>query len=225
MTPQPDPSQPAPPPGGREPIFNLPPATKWLTLAILAVFALQVILPGRSGDWLVFTLAFESFSFWPQGRGLPDLGALPSLVTYALLHADATHLLLNLGFFLAFGSFVERRVGFLPFLLLVALTAAAGALAEFALRGGREILLIGASGVVYGMTGAAARFMLLDRGGLRRRAGLSLVFVLIGLNLAFGVIGLGDFLAGAQIGWKAHIGGFLAGLLAAGLLGKRPDPR
>ncbi|MPZ11393.1 MAG: rhomboid family intramembrane serine protease, partial [Kiloniellaceae bacterium] len=103
-------------------------------------------------------------------------------------------------------------------------TAAAGALTEFAFRA-EPLALIGASGAVYGMTGAAMRYMFAGGGAARRRGALVFVGVFLGLNLVLGVTGLGDFLAGAAIGWKAHAGGFLAGALLSFLLGGRPGPR
>ncbi|WP_193370004.1 rhomboid family intramembrane serine protease [Pelagibius marinus] len=217
-----DPDQGPPPPRGREPVFNLPPGTLWLTLAMLACFALQNILEGPAWTWFMSALAFVSPVFWPPGSDLPSLLALPSLVTYAFLHADFMHLALNLGFFLAFGSFVERHLGLLPYLLLFALTAAAGALAEFWFRGAEPVALIGASGAVYGMTGAAMRFMFASGQPGQRRRALAFVGVFMGLNLVFGISGLGDFLAGAQIGWKAHAGGFIAGTALSFLLARRP---
>ena len=119
-------------------MFNLPPGTKWLALAMLAAFALQNVLEGQAWSWFMTTFAFVSTTFWPPGSELPGLTGLASLVTYAFLHGDFMHILLNLGFLLAFGSFVERHIGLVPYLLLFALTAAAGALCEFFFRGGRE---------------------------------------------------------------------------------------
>ena len=204
-------------------MFNLPPGTLWLTLVMAICFALQNILKGPAWSWFMSTLAFVSTAFWPPGGEGPNLSALPSLVTYAFLHADFMHLALNLGFLLAFGSFVERHLGLLPYLLLFALTAAAGALAEFWFRGDAPLAMIGASGAVYGMTGAAMRFMFSSREPGQRRRALSFVLVFMGLNLAFGISGLGDFLAGAQVGWKAHAGGFIAGAVLSFLLpGGRP---
>ena len=226
MSPQPDPIQgpPQPPPSGREPMFNLPPGTLWLALAMVGGFLLQNLLEGPNWTWLLSTFAFISTSFWPAGSDWPSLAALPTLVTHAFLHADFMHLALNLGFFLAFGSFVERHLGLPPYLLLFALTAAAGALSEFAFRGGAPLALIGASGAVYGMTGAAARFMFTSGLARQRRFALRFVLVIMGLNLLFGLSGLGDFLAGAQIGWKAHAGGFVAGVVLSFLLAGRPVP-
>jgi membrane associated rhomboid family serine protease len=148
-----------------------------------------------------------------------------TLVTYAFLHGDFMHLALNLGFLLAFGSFVERHLGLARYLLLFVLTAVIGALTEYAFREAEPLALIGASGAVYGMTGAAMRYMFAGGGPQRRRGALVFVGVFMGINLLLGVTGLGDLLAGAAIGWKAHAGGFLAGALLSFLLGGRPAPR
>jgi len=203
-------------------MFNLPPGTLWLALAMLGGFALENLLKGPNWTWLLSTFAFVSTSFWPPGSEWPSAAGLPTLVTHAFLHADFMHLALNLGFLLAFGSFVERQIGLIPYLLLFALTAAAGALSEFIFRGDAPLALIGASGAVYGMTGAALRFMFTSDQARQRSFALRFVLVIMGLNLLFGLSGLGDFLAGAQIGWKAHTGGFVAGVVLSFLLAGRP---
>src|SRR3546814_2519247 len=58
MTPQPDPIDAPPPPGppyrrGHEPMFNLPPGTLWLALAMVAMLGLQTLLEGPSWSWLL----------------------------------------------------------------------------------------------------------------------------------------------------------------------------
>jgi membrane associated rhomboid family serine protease len=224
MTPQPDPIEAPPPPAGREPMFNLPPGTLWLTVAMVAVFGLQSLLEGPAWTWLFSTFAFISTVFWPPGAEAPTLNGAMTLVTYAFLHGDFMHLALNLGFLLAFGSFVERHLGLARYLLLFVLTAVIGALTEYAFRAAEPLALIGASGAVYGMTGAAMRYMFAGGGAQRRRGALVFVGVFMGINLLLGATGLGDLLAGAAIGWKAHAGGFLAGALLSFLLGGRPRP-
>lgn len=216
MTPQLHPPEASPPAAPefrpREPIFNLPPGTLWLALAMIAVFVLETLLEGPAWSRLLNTFAFVSTTFWPPAASLPTAQGVMTLVSHAFLHADLVHLALNLGFLLAFGSFVERHLGLVRYLALFALTAAAGALAEYAFA--REPLaLIGASGAVYGMTGAAMRFMFAGGGAERRRGALIFIGVFMGLNLLFGATGLGDLLAGASVGWKAHAGGFVAGAL------------
>jgi len=232
MTPPPDPAEQSPPPpppptSGHEPAFNLPPGTLWLALAMVLVFLLQSVLERPAWSWLLTNFAFISTVFWPPGSGAPTLQGVMTLVSHAFLHGSFMHLALNLGFLLAFGSFVERHLGLVRYLLLFAVTAAVGALTEFWFRGAEPVALIGASGAVYGMTGAAARFMFVgapanQRGLDQRRRALVFVGVFLGLNLVLGITGLGDFLAGEAVGWKAHAGGFVAGALLAVLLGGRP---
>jgi len=124
----------------------------------------------------------------------------------------------NLGFLLAFGSFVERSFGTLRYLAIFVICAGVAALAEFLLRDAEQQALIGASGAVYGMTGAAAYLMFLVGQPSQRRGLLVFVLVIMGLNLLLGATGLGDLLAGARIGWKAHAAGFVAGLVLALLM-------
>lgn len=203
-------------------MFNLPPGTLWLALAMAAVFAIESLLDGPAWSRLMNGFAFVSTIFWPPGADAPTLHGVMTLVSYAFLHADFMHLALNLGFLLAFGSFVERHLGLARYLLLFVVTAALGALAEYALRGTEPIALIGASGAVYGMTGAALRYMFAGGGAAARRGALVFVGVFLGINLLLGATGLGDLLAGAAIGWKAHAAGFVAGVALSFLLGRRP---
>jgi membrane associated rhomboid family serine protease len=69
----------------------------------------------------------------------------------------------------------------------------------------------------------AAAIPILFRAGIpaRRRRALEFVTVIMGLNVLVAMIGLGDFLAGGEISWRAHMGGFLAGLILAFALSPR----
>jgi len=205
-------------------MFNLPPATKWLALAMIAVFVVEQFLDQAAWMWFFTRFAFISVVFWHPGAALPNLFALHTLITYAFLHGSVMHLAVNLGFMLAFGSFVERAFGTTAYLLLFIVCAAAGALAEYFLREAQMQALVGASGAVYGMTGAAVYLMFLLGHAGQRRGLLVFVLVLMGINLLLGITGLGDFLAGAQIGWKAHAAGFVVGLALAFLMSRRRGP-
>ncbi len=165
-------------------------------------------------------IALDTFAFAPsnffaqfdgQGSGLSPMVML-SLVTHAFLHVDFVHLALNTGLLLAFGTAVERRIGTLRFFILFASCAAAGALAETIAGHRVPVQLIGASGAVYGMMAAAVPIMFRRGQPDRFRRSLEFVAIIMGLNLIFALVGFGDFLAGAQIAWRAHVGGFVAGL-------------
>jgi membrane associated rhomboid family serine protease len=216
-------------PAGRVPIFNAPPGTIW-TAAILVVMFLTI----RFGPHQFAREAFDLLAFAPQSLsaylatdqgGL--LGALIPLVGHSLLHIDWLHLVLNAGFLLAFGTVVERCFGTPWFLAIFAITAAAGALFQFAVEPASPIPMIGASGAVYGMMGGAVPALLSGRGHRRWRMGNALTFigVMMVINLAIGLINADGRLLGAAIAWQAHIGGFLAGLAICGVLLKLRKPR
>lgn len=226
----------------REPILNVP----FVVVVLLAVLGLihavrDWLLPADTDRVLVWTLAFVPARY--DTNALTD-GILPggpgaeiwSFLTYALLHADWTHLGFNAVWLLAFASPVARRFGAWRFLLFFAVTIAGGALAYLLAHAGALAPMIGASAGISGMMGAAARFAFEPGGSLDMWRGersdadrvpaapllvalrnprvLTFVGVWFGLNLLFG-LGSVSFVSGENqnVAWEAHVGGFLAGLL------------
>ncbi|HET9176620.1 MAG TPA: rhomboid family intramembrane serine protease, partial [Pseudolabrys sp.] len=158
-----------------------------------------------------------------------------TFVTYALIHADWTHLGVNAIWLLPFGSAVARRFGAARVLAFFVVTAAAGAAMHLATHAGEQFPMIGASAVVSGTMAAAMRFAF-QRGGpltllgrtddgtyrvpaIPLRGVLSDMRVMLFVAVWFGInilFGLGSFpITGEEhpVAWQAHIGGFLAGLL------------
>jgi len=229
---------------GREPIFLVPGVIAALLGVMWAVHAASTWLLDIGGTiWL-----WEWFGFVPfrltDPQGIPG-GALPmlwTLFTHAFLHADWMHLIFNSAWLAIFGTPVARRYGTGRVLAVFLLGAAAGALVMLAslLAGSAQFtVLIGASGGVSALTGAAMRFVFqpvvvvhdpqtgTPIAAGRRTAtlaqvwanGSSRAFVLIwlGLNL---VIPFAPLVTGGEplpIAWQAHIGGFIAGLLLPSL--------
>ena len=156
----------------REPILNVPPIVV-VMLAVLGTVhaAREWLLPDDIDRVLVWTLAFVPARY--DASALND-GILPggwgaelwSFLTYALLHADWTHLGFNAVWLLAFASPVARRFGAPRFLLFFASTIAAGALAYLLAHAGALAPMIGASAGISGMMGAAARFAFEPGGSL-----------------------------------------------------------
>ncbi len=214
-------------PDKRQPIFNAPPATLGTCGALILC---QVLYWLAAPSWQIAALAaiaYQPTAFLAQfdgtGIGPTLLDSLP-LVGHAFLHADFMHLLLNAGFLLAFGSAVERCLGPRWFLVIFLAAAAGGALTETLFDAG-PILMIGASGAVYGMMGAVIPFLFRPGIAARRRRMIEFVAVIMALNLLVGAVGLGDFLAGAEIAWRAHIGGFATGIALSFILTARTKGR
>ena len=241
------------PPVHREPIFNIPAVIVGVLAALALIHAARWLLLSEGDDLeLVLALAFIPARF---DTSLVLGGAIPggagaqvwSFVTYALLHADATHLGFNALWLLAFGSAVARRFGATRFLIFCAVTAAAGALVHLMTHRGELAPMIGASASVSGAMAAAMRFAF-QRGGplgfwraadaqayrvpalplsgvLRDPRVLAFLAVWFGINLLFGVGTIPIAGEGQSIAWQAHIGGFLAGLLLFDVFDPKLPPR
>jgi membrane associated rhomboid family serine protease len=197
--------------------------------ARLEMIALLSFLPVR------IVAGFEDASLWWPLLWTP--------FTHALLHDGWEHLLVNTAWLVIFATPVARRYGVVPTLAIFFISAAMGAAAFAATNYAVPAFLLGASGGVSGLTGAAARFMfqpvlavrdpetgepvilgrkLASFGDLLRdpRA-RAFVLIWVGLNAAIPVVGAFTGGLPVQIAWQAHIGGFLAGLLMVGLFERR----
>lgn len=78
-------------------------------------------------------------------------GAAWQLVTYAFLHAGIWHLLFNMLALFMFGSSVEAAVGTASFAGLYFTSAVGAGAVALAVSWGRPVILIGASGAVFGV--------------------------------------------------------------------------
>jgi membrane associated rhomboid family serine protease len=242
-------SDPQRPEGGdsreRQPIFLLPGAVTLLGGLILAVFLADAFVLNEDGRLLVRVW----FGFVPIrliAGGDIDGGFWPLIwtpFTHALLHAGWDHLIINLLWFAIFASPLARRYGGPAMTLLFFVSAAAGAVLFAATTLGQVQILVGASGGVAGLTGAASRFIfqpvVVGRDPAtgaarvlgRRLASLretftsprSRYFVIVWtvLNAAVPLLPLVTGTS-VQIAWQAHLGGFFAGLVLVGLF-ERPQ--
>lgn len=171
-----------------------------------------------------------------------------TLLTYAFLHGSWTHVLLNSVWLVAFGPPVARRFGAPRFLAFFALTAIAGALAHWIFYQMDFAPLIGASAADSGLMAAATRFIFEPGGPLGSPQGYSLsaadvdplrpapslarllrerralVFIAIWMvtNFIFGAGAQALGASDAPVAWIAHVGGFVAGLLAFPLFDRAP---
>lgn len=223
------PFEPAPfPPPAREPVFNIDP-TVAAALAVLALLhAAVTLLPAAAG------IILPLLAFIPA-RGWGDPLTWTGLVTHSLLHGDFVHLAVNGVWLAVFGSPLAARLGAGRFILFWMATAAAGALTFVAMTPSEAVVLVGASGAISGMTGAAARFSFrVDRSvrpavflgrlppiGDAARSPTAVSFVAMWLALNW-VSGAGLLTGGdAGIAWQAHLGGFLAGFFGIGLFDRK----
>ena len=209
------------------------PYVTWGILALCAaVFAYELWLPADAAGSLLerFGVVPSVLSGEELSRARSAGGALGALVTpfsAIFLHADVGHLIGNLWFLHIFGDNVEDAVGRLRYLAFVLFAAAAAALAQVAVDPTSGVPMIGASGAISGVL--AAYVVLYPRAPVLTIVPLPLaffveipafafIFVWFGFQLVRGF----DFFeslgpGGSGVAWWAHIGGFAAGLVWAGI--------
>ena len=224
----------------RQPVFNLP-AILVQTIALLAaLYAVEVFLLGdEARSQFLFYMAFTPLRYvYPlAGQGLEWLW---TPVTYSLLHGSVEHLVFNVLWLTAFGTPVVRRIGAARYVVFWMLSAAAAAFFHAALHWGDQTILIGASGGVSALMGAACRFAFPVRGGFNRTHGhlyprqsivgalrnrtvvvFTALWFLGNILIAFGLPLVGS--GAGEIAWDAHIGGFLFGYFLFGFFDPVPS--
>jgi membrane associated rhomboid family serine protease len=227
----------------RQPIFNVPGVVLVLLGSFLAVHVLRWALPMEDNAWLTAALAFIPARETGMAADLPggSVATVTSFVTHQFVHGDLAHLIINSAWLLAFGTPVARRTDAVRFIAFFLIAGIAGALLYLAINGSALILVIGASGAISGLMGAAFRFLFrgMQEGGpiglahasttrlmplgetLRDRRIMMAVagWTVLNVVLAWGAAGLTE---AAGIAWEAHLGGFYAGLLLYGFFDHPP---
>lgn len=224
----------------REPVFNLAAAV----IVIIGIcFAVQIIQSYVLDPQQDFALMLHG-AFIParySGRYALNIYAFTSPITYAFLHGGWLHLIINMVWLAAFGSPLANRIGSGRFFFFWIVAALVAALAHYVTHPGDVMPVVGASGAISGMMGAASRFgFYIERvngmpafagrrlsvaQALSSRAVVAFLAVWFIVNL---VAGMGYLSPGINnpIAWQAHIGGFLAGFFGLPLFDREPrsDP-
>jgi membrane associated rhomboid family serine protease len=209
-------------PQNKQPVFNATPMVLALIALNAGVHAVRLVLPEQ---WSMIAATLGAFSPpWflaaVMGQDSPyTLILLLSPLTYAFLHADLLHLVLNMAFLLAFGTAIERRLGrgrFIGFYGVCALCAAGASIALF-FYSHEQTIMVGASGAISGLFGAVLR--------LTTNRALLVIAVFIGSNIILGYTGIPGTGEVRSIAWEAHIGGFLAGYILFPLFDGLNRPR
>jgi membrane associated rhomboid family serine protease len=180
----------------------LPPVTRILIIANVAVFALDV-LTARG--------LIALFALWPLGEGFMPW----QMVTYGFLHAGLLHLAVNMLALYMFGGEIERVIGpkrYLNFYIACVLSAALAQLAVTGLTQAPPYPTVGASGGVFGVLLAFAMYF--------PRRMILLVFPPVPLPAwlfvtLYGALELYLGVSGTQAGVAhfAHLGGMAGGFL------------
>jgi membrane associated rhomboid family serine protease len=218
-SPQPAPAEaPAPKPRTE---FDRPPAvTRFLAGASLLWFFVGLVVVVRLGHSVrSFLLHGDSTVLIRLGAvSAPDLlkGEWWRLAASCFVHGNIWHLLINVGSLLMLGAVVEHLWGRGRTLLLYLVSGFAGSCLAMALRpmdSHAIVTLMGASGALCGLVSAVVAWVLLHHRQLEDGVTPELVRRLaLGIALALAV----SLIPG--VSWEAHLGGAVAGFVAAMLL-------
>ena len=201
---------------------------RWLHPAVLTIVVLCVLIELSLilGDFRLLdiprfrALAYEFGGFWP---GLlidwaPNFPLQPwtMFVTYGFLHSGILHLVVNMVTLASLSAPVIHRVGVWKYLLIYGVALFGGA-AGFALLSDTFRPMVGASGALFGLAGAILAWEYVDRFDLSERLWpvARAVVLIIALNIVL------YYAMNRLLAWEAHLGGFVAGWIAAMLA----DPR
>lgn len=224
-----------------EPLLNVPTVITSLIAGFVVVHAVrELALTSEQDIEFLLRFAFIPARYTPSALAVDALpGGLGAdawtFVTYAFIHGDLTHLVINAVWLLPFGTAVARRFGVRRFLALFAATAAAGAAVHLMTHRTELLPMIGSSAAISGFMAAAIRFVFQAGGplgvlrstephayivpavplrdALRDPRILAFLGVWFGLNILFGLGSVSLLGVDQPVAWQAHIGGFLAGLL------------
>ena len=188
--------------------------TSVILVALAAVYLLEVI-QGGAGSLLegprtvVLVKMGAAVGLFPLGNDVVGIaiGQTWRLLTAMFLHAGLIHLAFNMYALWIFGSVVEGEFGRPRFALVYFLTGLFASAASYAFMPEVFIPAVGASGAVFGVFGAIVAFNWNRRHTALGAAGLRTAIVILLINSFFA------FSSGGAIDWRAHLGGFVAGLV------------
>jgi len=185
-----------------EKIFS--PKKIYLTYVIMAMCILMYLV--------TIILGANILTLYKLGANNKDWllnGQIYRLLTYAFLHGSLTHILCNMYSLSIIGSQTESKFGKGRFIFIYLISALGGGLLSAGLT---NYVSVGASGAIFGLLGAmlyfGSRFRLYLKDSL-----VSTILPVIALNLFIG------FIPSLNIDNACHIGGLIAGYLAAMAVG------
>ena len=188
------------------------------------VFLWQLLLAPADSWRLVYSLGvIPAVLFHSAPLPIESILPLPSaltVITSQFLHGSWAHLIGNMLYLWIFGDAVEEAMGPVRFLAFYLLCGSAAVLAQALCNPALTIPMIGASGAIAGVLGAHlllhpwARIPILIPLGVVSRVVYLPASGVIGVWLLLQL--LGSILADSRqssIGWLAHLGGFVAGMV------------
>jgi membrane associated rhomboid family serine protease len=207
------------------PVYSTPVMTYALVAACIAIFLWQVSLGPAHFNQVIFTLGVIPAVLFGHAQLPPGVALVPpaaTIFTSMFLHAGWLHLAGNMLYLWIFGDNIEDRMGRARFLVFYLVCGVAAVFAQALPAPEARIPMVGASGAISGVLGAylllfphARVLVLVPIGFILKVIRLPAIWV---LGLWFAIQLISSLLAPAGEGgvaFRAHLGGFIAGLALA----------
>ncbi|HSN70229.1 MAG TPA: rhomboid family intramembrane serine protease [Steroidobacteraceae bacterium] len=211
----------------------VPLVTRALVVACVLAFLWQLSLGPRGGERVVYALGVIPAVLFGT-RSLPDelalVPAYATVFTSMFLHGGWMHLIGNMLYLWIFGDNVEDSMGHVRYVVFYLVCGVAAVFAQALPAPDSTVPMIGASGAISGVLGAYlllhphARVLVVIPIGfilqtVRLPAGVVLA-LWFGLQLVSSLFAQGS----GGVAFRAHIGGFIAGMLLVPVMKRRDIP-
>jgi membrane associated rhomboid family serine protease len=209
------------------PTRRVPVVTYAVVATLVAAFLWQLSLGPDGNEAAIFALGFVPAAVFGVDSLAESLVWVPAPLTVLssmFLHGGLFHLAGNVLYLWIFGDNIEDRMGHGPFIAFYLICGAAAALAQALPDIGSRVPMIGASGAISGVLGAYA--VLYPRARVLVVIPIFIVLYTARLPaiLVLGVWFIGQLVSSAMlataeagVAFRAHIGGFVAGVALVGL--------
>lgn len=211
---------------------GITPLVTWLLIAAcVAVFLWQMSAGAESFNRIVFGLGVIPAVLLGHAQLPDEIAMVPPMATVftsMFLHGGWLHLAGNMLYLWIFGDNIEERMGSARFLVFYFACGVAAVLAQALPAPEGVVPMVGASGAISGVLGAylllfprARVLVLVPLGFILQAVRLPALWV---LGLWFGIQLLSSLMAPESEGgvaFRAHLGGFLAGLALTPLFLRR----
>lgn len=176
---------------------------------------------------LIYLLTHHTAIFGEDGLALQrgalswffikEEGEYYRILTSMFLHSDFEHLMNNMLVLFFVGDNLERAAGKVRYLLIYFGSGIIAGISSISynMMKDRMVLSIGASGAIFGVVGAMAYILLVNKGRLEDISSRQILLLTV-FSLYGGV-------ANANIDNVAHIGGFIGGIILAAIFYRRPS--
>ncbi|HVF16820.1 MAG TPA: rhomboid family intramembrane serine protease [Steroidobacteraceae bacterium] len=213
-------------PSGSKPIVTI----TFIIICVL-VFLWEFSLGAEGGQRAVYALGVIPAVLLGGAQLPPELAVVPptaTIFTSMFMHGGWMHLIGNMLYLWIFGDNVEDSMGHGRYLVFYFLCGIAAVFAQALPEPNSEIPMVGASGAISGVLGAyvllhphAKVLVAIPFGfilhAMRMPAGLVLA-LWFGLQLLSNTMASGE---GGGVAFRAHIGGFVAGMLLVAVFKRR----